>query len=329
MSSRVNCNKSPDIFATDAVNSIDISDESSRHQPPTASPPVAAPPLPMTNPLYPAATPPDLSQQQQEESFFFSAVRKLEERRGSGQDTKIRKEKSPTVPVLMNDAISLATMDEGSEINCMDEKFALKNNVKFIPTDCTATAAGSNSMKLAGQTFEDTMLNVQGSEFPIKWDLGKVVIVTNLGVDVLVGEPGKADNKIVTIPHRKLIETVDSSGKIVKIPYSLGKRNSKILYASCRAVQSRTLYPGHTLAFQVPREFQSLSYVNVSPRRTQTNPWVECRNYKIDKNGDIALENVTDSVIRVVKGDHFADMRDCTEISCEDLHSNAYVKKIL
>ena len=146
-------------------------------------------------------------------------MRKLDERRGSGQNTNIRKEKSPTVPVLMNDAILLATVDEGSEINCMDEKFALKNNIKLIPTSCTATAAGSTTMKLAGQTFEDTVLSVQGSEFPIKWDLGKVVIVTNLGVDVLVGEPGKADNKIVTIPHRKLIETVDSIANVVKIPY--------------------------------------------------------------------------------------------------------------
>ena len=88
------------------------------------------------------------------------------------------------------------------------------------------------------------------------------------------------------------------------------------------------MYPGQTFAFQVPREFQSFSYINVSPRRTQTNPWVDCKNYKIDKNGDIALENVTDAVVRLVKGDHFADMRDCTEISCEDLHSSAYVMKI-
>ena len=347
MSSRVSCHKSADIVATDAVNSIDISDKSLRNQPPMAPPPVGCPvatgikrsercPVAIqtheegdqNEVHYPATTHPTPSHQQKEKSFFFSAVRKLDERRGSGQNTNIRKEKSPTVPVLMNDAILLATVDEGSEINCMDEKFALKNNIKFIPTSCTATAAGSTTMKLAGQTFEDTVLSVQGSEFPIKWDLGKVVVVTNLGVDVLVGEPGKADNKIVTIPHKKLIETVDSSGDVVKIPYSLGKRNAKILYAPCRAVQSRTLYPGQTFAFQVPREFQSFSYINVSPRRTQTNPWVDCKNYKIDKNGDIALENVTDAVVRLVKGDHFADMRDCTEISCEDLHSSAYVKKI-
>ena len=54
-------------------------------------------------------------------------------------------------------------------------------------------------------------------------NLGKVVIVTNLGVDLLIGELGKVDNKIVNIPHKKLIKTENIKGKVVQIPYSLKK----------------------------------------------------------------------------------------------------------
>ena len=103
-----------------------------------------------------------------EPSFCVSAVKKLEERWSQNQKNKIRKETSPTVPVLLNEVLSLATVDEGSEINCLDEKFALRNKVKFIPTNCTAVAAGSTSMKLAGQSLEDVVLRVQGSELPVR-----------------------------------------------------------------------------------------------------------------------------------------------------------------
>ena len=263
-----------------------------------------------------------------DETFFQAAVRRLQERRRLDQNDKVRKEKSPTVAIDINNVASLATVDEGSEINCMDEKFAIKNKIQFIPTLCTATAAGSNSMKLAGQTFRDIVLDVKGSEFPVHWDLGKVVIVSNLGLDILVGEPGKADNKIITIPHQKIIETVDSKGKVVKIPYSLKRMTSETIYSTCRAVQSETLYPGQELIYKVPKQFQTCSYVNVSPRRMHYYPWVECRNYKVNKNGEIVIKNTTEDSVKINKNDHFADMRDCQEVSKDDLLSNQYVKKI-
>ena len=37
-------------------------------------------------------------------------------------------------------------------------------------------------------------------------DVGNMVIVKNLGVNVLLREPCKKDNEIVMIPHRSLIE---------------------------------------------------------------------------------------------------------------------------
>ena len=38
-------------------------------------------------------------------------------------------------------------------------------------------------------------------------------LVKNLGAQILIGEPGKEDNMIVTIPHKKLIEFTNSEQK--------------------------------------------------------------------------------------------------------------------
>ena len=112
------------------------------------------------------------------------------------------------VPVHVNKRFTLATIDEGSEINCMDESFAVKNKIGFVPTICTATAAGLTTMKLAGQTQEHVLMTIQGTQEPVTWNLGNMVVVQNLGNDILIGEPGKKDNKIITMPYSKSIEMI-------------------------------------------------------------------------------------------------------------------------
>ena len=95
------------------------------------------------------------------------------------------------VPVFVNGRFSLSTIDEGSEINCMDEGFAIRSNINFVPTVCMATAAGSTAMKLAGQTKENVIMAVQGTTKPVVWNLGNMVVVRNLGTNILIGEPGR------------------------------------------------------------------------------------------------------------------------------------------
>ena len=60
------------------------------------------------------------------------------------QNNAVRKEKSPAVAVTIGNRPALAILDEGSEINCLDEGFALKLRIQFVPTSCTAVAAGSS-----------------------------------------------------------------------------------------------------------------------------------------------------------------------------------------
>merc|ERR1711895_43117 len=122
---------------------------------------------------------------------LVSAVNNLQFRQSAWQQNGIRKERSPMVPVHINKRFTLATVDEGSEINCMDESFAIQNKIAFVPTICTATAANQTTMKLAGQTEENVHMTIQGTREPVSWNLGNMVVVQNLGANILIGEPGK------------------------------------------------------------------------------------------------------------------------------------------
>ena len=85
-------------------------------------------------------------------------VQRLEERKSVWKSNGVRKSKSPCIYVTLCGAIAAVaflTVDEGSEINCIDESYAIQHKIKYVPTSCKAVAAGSTSMKLAGQTSED------------------------------------------------------------------------------------------------------------------------------------------------------------------------------
>jgi hypothetical protein len=116
------------------------------------------------------------------------------------ESNAVRKEKSPSLLVKVDNTNAEATIDEGAELNCLDEEFCLKSRIDFTKTDETATAAGQQRMALSGQTVKDVIL-IPNDNTDVQWNLGKCVVVRNLGSSILVGEPGKKDNKIVTIPH--------------------------------------------------------------------------------------------------------------------------------
>lgn len=82
-------------------------------------------------------------------------VRRLEERKSIWCNNGVRKSKSPCIQAMLNNTSVTAfiTVDEGSEINCLDEGFANRYGLKFVPTSCKALAAGSTAMKLMGQTL--------------------------------------------------------------------------------------------------------------------------------------------------------------------------------
>ena len=257
-------------------------------------------------------------------SSLQAAVYKLEIR--LLQNNAVRKEKSPAVAVTIENRPALAILDEGSEINCLDEGLALKLNVQFVPTSCTALAAGSSRMKLVGQTTEDIKLYPQGVDNTLCWNLGKTVIVNNLGTDILVGEPGKVDNNIATLPHKKVVECTGYNGSKVRIPYCTKLTNKD--FSLCRSTKTTTVYPGETISIQVPSYMRAYKYVCVAPRRTNFLPWVTPKVTKVADDGSIQFTNVGNTVVKVKKDEHLADIRSCNFVQESDLLDPARVRKL-
>ena len=248
-----------------------------------------------------------------------AAVNRLQERRASWSQNGVRKENSPMVFVTVKNKPTVATIDEGSEINCLDESFAARTGILYIPTLCTATAAGSNNMKLAGQTIEDIDMQVEGASRIISLKLGKMVVVKNLGVDTLIGEPGKADNKIVTIPHEKVIKVLDDQGKTAVLPYWPKNRNPNFNYAPCKAMKTEVIFPNHSIEYQLPPRMQQESVINISPSRSCSPLWFNPKNVNVTKDGTISIMNETNIPICISKNEHFADIRTCKKVDVEPL----------
>merc|ERR1719228_2171113 len=139
-------------------------------------------------------------------SALVSAINNPQIRQSSRQQNGIRMAKSPMVPVHVNGSFSLATIDEGCEINCLDQSFAIKNRIAFVPT--------------TGQTQENVYVTIQGTREPVTWNLGNMAVVQNLGTNILIGEPGKIDNKIITISHSESIETISDLGNTIVLSYA-------------------------------------------------------------------------------------------------------------
>ena len=74
------------------------------------------------------------------------------------------------VSVTVQNRPALATIDEGSEINCLDEVFALRSNIVFISITCKALADGKSEMKLVGQTPNNVKLFLQNTDKPLVWN---------------------------------------------------------------------------------------------------------------------------------------------------------------
>ena len=64
-------------------------------------------------------------------------------------------------------------------------------------------------MSIVGQSKYPLQALVSGPKVPVKINLGQCVIISNLGCPVLIGQPAKIENEIVTFPHKFKIEFKD------------------------------------------------------------------------------------------------------------------------
>ena len=236
-------------------------------------------------------------------------IRKLESRLTENQPNQVRKAKSPTIAALLYGTKIICTSDEGAELNCIDYAVVLSNNIPFTVTKQTAAGAGSTKMCLMGETTSNVCLQVCSKKHDIKWNLGKLVIVKNLGVPLLIGEPGKRDNTIITIPQESIL-TKDVSGNLVTLPYhaSQGHDSGFIRQFLCTVPEATTLYPNETISVPVPTTFVGC-VAAVTPRLEFSSDWPTPKVLYLKKD-TVEFHNETKRTILLPKGKPFADLRD-------------------
>ena len=216
-------------------------------------------------------------------------IQNVEHRKHLWSSDSVRKERSPMVRAFLSSTVCTPTIDEGSEINCVDKTFAEKANIALAPTKCTAIAAGSTAMAISGQSKMNVILKIPHESSSISWDLGKCVIVENLGVDILIGEPAKIDNNIITKSHLKILETKDSNGKAIEIPYFNRKDENRYL---CRSLKSEVVLQGESLTFKLPPHLQNETHLAVSPIKENSHNFVKPEIVEVQSNQTIKFQKV-------------------------------------
>ena len=117
---------------------------------------------------------------------------------------QIQKSKSPQLRVSLQEFQASALVDSGAEINVIDEQFAKTASLGINPTSEKAQAANKLPLNIKGQTREEVILKCPTSEGHKMINLGIVLVVHQLGVACLIGQPGIEENNIISLPRKKI-----------------------------------------------------------------------------------------------------------------------------
>ena len=170
-------------------------------------------------------------------------------------------------------------------------------------------------MQLAGQTKEVVSVRIKHVGFPIVLHLGKLIVVKNLGVELLLGEPAKIDNEIVTIPHKQLVEVTNMKGARIKLPYITKEESSDGKVFRCKSASQEVLYPKMSLKIKMPCHLGHVKFVAVTPKNPSKHKWLQPQVLEISNEGCINIVNSSDETVLISKLEHFADAMPCCEVN--------------
>ena len=156
---------------------------------------------------------------------------------------------SPSLVADINGNTITVLVDEGSNLNAISLKVCTKNRIQFSKADVKAKAAGSGNINIVGVTKSNLILTTRFQGIPVQINLGRSVVIPNLGVDCIIGEPGKFTNQIVTDSSQKLI-SVQFEGRSLSKPYlSAGTYSG---FHLCKAKVNATLFPKESYKVRIP-----------------------------------------------------------------------------
>lgn len=220
--------------------------------------------------------------------------------------SNISKSKSPSAKVKLGSLETYCIIDEGSELCCIDHSFALQNNILFSRTSESAVSAGSFRMQLMGETQYNIILNPMYGKSFIRWNIGRCVVVLNLGCPILIGEPGKSANSILTDPVTKSIKTRNIHGQYVSFPYAQTHLPVPRTFL-CRSPDSTVVYPNDDISIPVPSHYLQSEPVYFTPRLDSNNPPPPHQTCQVSGN-HVKLVNTSSTPLFLKKNQHIGDI---------------------
>ena len=209
--------------------------------------------------------------------------------------------RSPALKVTLNNHPAVATLDEGAEVSAISLRFCKQSNTASADTAHTARAADSSKLRVVGRTKNSVTLLAQPGNIPIK--LGHVLVVDQLNADILIGEPGKGANNIVTVAAEKKVYISYNDQEFV-LDYH--KARGPVSHVA-RVEGTTTIYPGQGLTWPVPAQYKEFTHLFFQPR-SGSQQWFEPNVEQIHK-GCIFLKNKSHEPVTLKRGKVFADIR--------------------
>ena len=199
--------------------------------------------------------------------------------------------------------------DSGAELNCIDQGLADSLGLSYSKTKSTASAAGQSSISVKGQTTNDFIIQTEFHGDILNLNLQKTVIVSRLGADVLLGEPGLGKNGLKTDATRSLIELNTSDGRYYQKPYMSGKKKT---YLVCRIMENQHIYPGESVKWQIPSSLPSDGVYAITPMKHQSQ-WYDPGIYRAS-GGIVNILNTSSEVVKIKKHEHVGEVRVCDSV---------------
>ena len=223
---------------------------------------------------------------------------------------------SPKMKATHDHGSVIVLIDEGSELNAICEAYAKKHNIQIVVTSRGATAAGNNKLDITGESKDDFILDTKFGSKHYEINLGRVTIVPNLGSDVIMGEPGKAQNGISTDPQSRKVFINRHGEKLSKDYYSPTSTTPGVCRISSDNI---TVFPEGFISLDVPEGFQH-STVAITPRR-EYSEYFSAKCMFVEET--FSMQSISPLPVNLRRNAHIFDVRMTREVSPSQIkHQN-------
>ena len=242
---------------------------------------------------------------QSNNSFLAACLQKIKTS-SFGWD-KVHKSTSPRICCKLSSTSFPTLIDTGAEINVLDKDFAISLGIGINRTNEKAHAANRLPLDVYGQTMEPVSIECETNLGFVSIHLGLMLVISNLGVKCLIGEPGKALNNLICLPKQKIVLFANENPSCYA-PYMTQEQ----LYTLARTAKATTLDPGEQILYELPNNLKHLSHVVITPR-VQTLSWLRPAVVETH-HGAVYLTNSSSERVNLSKALHLADIRNTTSM---------------